>query len=57
MTARQRWKVWYRKYRIIRRESAKASIDMILFGTGFVMIVPEPDFVRHVPIQQIIIKS
>lgn len=36
MTAKERWKKFYRLLRIARRESKKATEDMILYGSGFV---------------------
>jgi len=57
MTPRQRWKFWYRQLRIIRRESTKAHLDMLIYGTGFVEISADiPDYIRHVPTQEVIIE-
>jgi len=56
-TPRQRWKAWYRQYRIIRREALKAATDVMFFGTGFVMITTEPDYIRHIPVEQIMIRE
>lgn len=53
MTPRQKWKVWYRQYRIVRRESVKATIDMMIYGTGCVIITDTPDFIRYVPIEKV----
>lgn len=48
---RATWKAYYRLLRICRREAAKASIDMMLFGNGFVDTSgSEP---RHIPIEQV----
>jgi len=41
------WKWYYRQLRIIRRETAKANTDAMIFGTGFVRI-SEDGFVNHV---------
>lgn len=50
--ARRIWKVFYRRLRIIRRESLKATVDMMIFGNGAVEIGPDiPDGIRHVPIE------
>jgi len=35
---RQAWKIFYRYLRVSKRESLKASVDMMLFGTGAVMV-------------------
>jgi hypothetical protein len=43
------WKRYYRQVRIIRRESLKAAMDVLVFGAGFVRIGPEvKDFIEHV---------
>lgn len=44
---RAAWKIWYRQWRIVQRECAKASCDMLIFGNGFVRI-SEDGFVNHV---------
>ena len=44
------WKIWYRQLRIVRRESHKAFMDMMVYGTGFTEIGHDiPDLIRHVP--------
>ena len=53
MTSRQRWKALWRLHRIIRRECFKAQMDTILFGTGAVLVTDEPDYVKHIPIEEI----
>ena len=51
---RAAWKVYYRLLRIARHEAYKASIDVMLYGTGFVLISPDlPDLCRHVPLEEI----
>lgn len=35
--ARERWKLVYRMQRIIRRETGKAWMDMMLYGTSFML--------------------
>ncbi len=52
MTPRQRWKAQWRQYRIIMRECRKANIDAMIFGTGAVLITDEPDYVRHIPLEE-----
>lgn len=50
---RATWKWWYRKMRICRRETSKAAVDMLVYGSGFVQMGPDiPDFVRHVPFDE-----
>lgn len=44
---RQIWKWYYRQMRIVRRETAKASIDCLIYGTGFVRITDD-GFVNHI---------
>ena len=52
MTPRQRWKAQYRQHRIIRRECYKAQMEALLFGTGVVLITDEPDYIKHIPIEE-----
>jgi hypothetical protein len=44
---RQTWKWYYRQLRIIRRESWKATEDMMIFGTGYVRI-SDDGFINHI---------
>ena len=53
MTARQWWKLSYRKLRIARREALKAADDMMLFGTG-VVYISQDGFVNHILPQSVI---
>lgn len=46
------WKAAYRLIRINRRESRKAFMDTLLFGTGFVEYQPNGE-TRHIPIEQV----
>jgi hypothetical protein len=41
------WRWYYQMMRVVARESRKASIDMMIYGTGIVRI--EEDTIRHVP--------
>lgn len=51
---RKRWKAAYRQFRIIRRETRKAQLDMMCFGTGYVYIGPNaPDYIKHIPAPEI----
>lgn len=51
------WKKIWRQQRIINREAAKADLDCLIFGTGFLEIGPEiPDFIRRVDPSSIVIK-
>jgi hypothetical protein len=43
---RATWKWYYRQLRITRREAAKAHMDAMIFGTGFVR-VSDDGFVNH----------
>lgn len=52
---KQTWKIYYRLLRIINRESNKAMLDMMIYGTGYVKI--DDNGIRHIPIQNIIIKD
>lgn len=49
MSTRKAWKAWYRLIRIARRESGKASMDCILFGTGLVRIDENGEAKRIAP--------
>lgn len=31
----------------------KAYMDVIVFGTGAVLITDEPDYIKHIPIEEI----
>lgn len=44
---RDLWVVLYRHYRIVRRESTKAAIDTMLYGSGFVRYAGTT--IQHVP--------
>lgn len=50
---RRWWYHYYRQTRIVRREVAKSIEDMILFGSGFTMITNEPDYIKHIPLEQV----
>lgn len=53
---RAQWKVYYRQLRIIRRETWKATEDMILFGTGVVEVSENiPDYIRYVPLDMVLV--
>lgn len=46
---RAQWKFLYRQYRIVRREALKASMDMMIYGSGIVEIGEHvPDGIRHI---------
>lgn len=47
MNARAKWKVYWRQVRIVRRETAKAARDMLIFGTGCVFMSGD-GFINHV---------
>ena len=49
MTAREYWRVVYRMIRIARRETLKAAMDTMIYGTGAVYIPANGDDPRHVP--------
>jgi hypothetical protein len=44
---REIWKVYYRTLRIAQREAAKAAVDAMIFGTGFVFVSNE-GFINHI---------
>lgn len=52
---RTQWKLYYRQLRIIRREAYKATMDMMIFGTGFVC-VSDDGFVNHLLPQSMVLR-
>lgn len=48
---RAAWRYLYREYRIARRETTSAALDVMLYGAGFVRI--DANGVRHVPFQEL----
>lgn len=58
LTGIRRW--WYSHYRmqrIVRRETAKAHMDLILYGSCFILHTDTPDYIRHVPLQDTILRG
>lgn len=53
MTPRERWKIAYRRYRVIRRERHKAMTDMMAAGTGVIFVPDDGGDPRHVPIEEL----
>lgn len=51
MTTKETWKAFYRKLRIARRESLKATIDVVCYGTGVVFIPNNGDDPQHIPVE------
>lgn len=52
---RAQWKFLYRQYRIVRRETLKASMDMVIYGCGIVEIGEHiPDGIRHIKTKETI---
>lgn len=49
--SRRAWKRIYRELRIYYREMNKASMDMLFFGTGCVLVTNGN--VKHIPIEQV----
>lgn len=52
---REAWKFYYRQLRIVRRESWKAAMDMVIYGTGYVR-VDDNGFVNHILPQSVVIR-
>jgi hypothetical protein len=51
---RAQWKAFYRQLRIIRRECAKATTDLVLFGNCFIKYGSQvPDLIQHVPLSEV----
>lgn len=57
MTPREKWKLAWRRIRIFRREYAKVQIDMIVFGTGAMLIPDDGSDPSHVPIEDLVMTS
>ena len=53
MNARQWWKMYYRLLRVTKRETHKATMDLILYGTGAVFVPKNGDDPYHVPIEKL----
>lgn len=45
--ARARWLVFWREYRIFKREAGKAIMDALVFGRGFTITTEQGT--RHAP--------
>jgi hypothetical protein len=55
---RATWKMLWRQIRITKREVLKATMDTMVFGTGFCRIGDNvSDLIEHVPVHQIIVSS
>lgn len=53
MTPRQWWKITWRAIRVYHREQAKATTDMMLYGTGVVKIPDDGSDPCHIPIEDV----
>jgi len=53
MTPRERWKKAWRYIRVARRESRKARTDLLLYGTGAVLVPNNGADPCHIPLEQI----
>ena len=47
--AREWWKAIYRKLRIAKRETRKANIDLVAYGTGIVFVDKDGE-AKHIPL-------
>lgn len=54
MTAREAWKILYRRLRVARREMAKATNDTLIYGTGGVMFPADVRDPYHIPLWQLV---
>lgn len=45
---REAWRLYYRKLRIRRREAALAAEDMVIYGTGY-LLVDDDGTSRRIP--------
>lgn len=52
---RAAWRVLWRQMRIINRETMKANVDLMAFGTGVIETGPDiPNFVRHIDLREVL---
>lgn len=54
---KREWKAYYRMLRVSRREALKASIDMMLYGNGFVFVPDDGSDARHIPVMDVILNG
>lgn len=54
---RKAWYIYHRMLRIVCRESFKAYQDVLIYGSGFTVLTNDDNYVRHIPIEQVIIKD
>lgn len=54
--SREAWKVYWRTLRIMRRESLKAAMDAMAFGTGYVFVSNE-GFINHIRPEAVFLDS
>jgi hypothetical protein len=52
---KQQWKKFYRTLRIVRREAYKVTLDMMIYGTGTMMVSDDGSDPKHVPIEEMLI--
>jgi len=52
---KREWKAYYRMLRVSRREALKASIDMMLYGNGFVFVPDDGSDARHIPVNDVVL--
>jgi TATA-box binding protein (TBP) (component of TFIID and TFIIIB) len=55
--SREAWKRWWRAFRIVRREEAKARQDMLIFGSGVVLVTGGDEVARHIPLNEVTFRS
>jgi hypothetical protein len=54
MTTRERWKIYYRQLRIIRRETLKMTMDVMCYGRGYCEVGEHvTDFIRYIPFEDV----
>lgn len=50
---KKEWKKFYRLTRVARRETMKAAIDMMIYGTGFMKVSNDGSDPEHVPFEKV----
>lgn len=52
-TPRARWRRIWRTIRVARRENGKAMRDVLIYGTGAVLVPKDGSDPRHIPLDEL----
>ena len=50
---KQEWKKFYRTLRVTRREAYKAALDVMMYGTGVMIIPNDGSDPKHMPFDKV----